>query len=82
MLPIAPRHNSAYVRFHGLIVMEMTLYVVMNRTTAANRVRPATVRRLLGGGYLVALIAGYLVGRLNLATTSVVFASRRARADS
>lgn len=37
------RHNCAYVRFRGLIVIKMTLCVMMNRTTVANREKPAVL---------------------------------------
>lgn len=48
-LAIVTGHNSAYVRFHGLVVIGMTLYVVVNRTTVARRVRPSVSSAPYGG---------------------------------
>lgn len=45
---IRGRHNSAYVRFRGLIVIKMTLCVMMNRTMVAHRENPR-IERSSGG---------------------------------
>lgn len=60
------RHNSAYVRFRGLIVIKMTLCVMMNRTMVAHRENPRIERS--SGGRLAGLF-GRACRRLPVTST-------------